>query len=71
MSALDGQALERVGRRLGPGAEPIDEPGRRFGRQAEQGGLVAVEVREPGAAAPAQHERARGGEHRRARAAFG
>ena len=55
---LDGQALERVGRRLRPGAEPIDEPGRRLGRQAEQGGLVAVEIREPGAAAPAQHEHA-------------
>jgi hypothetical protein len=67
---LDGQPVEGVGWCLGPGGEPVGEAGDGVGCQAEDGGLVPVEVGQADAAVAGEHDRARGGEHRRTRTAL-
>ena len=61
---LDREPVERLARRFGAGVQPVDEPDRRLGTQPEDGGMVAVEVGEPGRAGfPGDDERAGGREH--------
>ena len=68
---LHRESVERVGWRLGSGGEPVGEPGVGVGGEREDRGLVARRGRRARAVGSAREdERARGGEHGRARTAL-
>ena len=61
---LHGQAVERIGGRLGTGGQPVGQPGFGIGAEAEDRGLVAREIGETdadraGRARPRTRRRAR------------
>jgi len=67
----NGDAIERVGRRLGADAQPVAQASLGLGPEPQHGRLVARQVTEPGTAVAREHETARRREHGSPRPALG
>ena len=69
--ASQPEPVERIGRRLGPGAEPVAESEIGISREAEHGRKIAGEVGDTGGPSPGEHERGGRGHDRGPGAALG